>query len=164
MNQAAVERIERLIEAIESAPDSKTRASALELVQAVLAVHGEGLKRVLTLLQDGGDVGAEFIQKLCRNDLISSLLSLHDLHPEGLRSRAERAITQLREGGLNVELPRISEDGVITVHLSDSSQRVRKVVEDSLLAAVPDAAGIVFEPEPHSGFVPLNAISGNGLR
>jgi len=164
MKMDGVGEIDKLVRAIEAAPDSQTRTAALGLIQAVLAIHGEGLKHIVGILQANVDSGAQLISALCCDDLISSLLSLHDLHPESPRSRAERAVAQLRETGLSVDLLEISDGGIVKLRLRDSSQRARTVVEDTLLAAVPDTAGVVFETEPSVGFVPVSALLGNGMR
>ncbi|MGH9630910.1 MAG: hypothetical protein ACRD7E_21575 [Bryobacteraceae bacterium] len=162
MNIDATGRIESLIQTLESAPESQTRAVAMELAQAILTIHGEGLKQIVTLLESSGETGAELLGAMCGNHLISSLLSLHDLHPESLRSRAERAVTQLHAKGLKIELAGISEADVITITLADSSPVIRKTVEEALLAAVPDVGGLIFEPR--AGFVPVAALSGSGSR
>jgi hypothetical protein len=44
-----VGQIERLASEIEAAPPGRIRAAALELLQSVLKLHGDGLARVLEI-------------------------------------------------------------------------------------------------------------------
>jgi hypothetical protein len=163
MSAGHTDRIERLVHALETAPESPARTAALELIQTVLRMHGEGLQRVLAILNERGEAGREVIRVMSDDELIASLLSLHDLHPDSLRTRVERAFIQLRGAapGVGADLLGISDEGVVTVRLRDASKRTRGLIEDAVLAAAPDAAGIVFEGEI-AGFVPLASLWANG--
>jgi hypothetical protein len=168
VSTAAIDRVERLARAIEAAPESTTRAVALELIQATLTLHGEGLQRILAILNEQGQAGEKIIRLMATDQLISSLLSLHDLHPDSLRLRVERALLQLQDTianhGVEAHLRGVSEEGVVAVRLngpSHGTKRVHGVIEDALFAVAPDAVEIVFEGEPWPGFVPLSSLVSN---
>lgn len=172
MSTAGMDRIEQLVRAIETAPESATRAAALELIQAVLSVHGEGLQRILRIAKEEAFTGPELVRIIVRDDLISSLLSLHDLHPDDLTARAEAALIQIRDTlskqGAEVRLGNVSEEGVVSVRLKGASpgvvKRLRSLVEDAIFAAAPDAAAIVFEEDLIHDLVQITSWVPNDVR
>jgi hypothetical protein len=74
---AELGRVEALVGEIEAVADEAVREKARALVQAVLALHAEGLRRLLSLA--GPDSAARFA---AADELVGSLLLLHDLHPD----------------------------------------------------------------------------------
>lgn len=172
MSTAGIDNIERLARAIEDAPESTTRAVALELIQAVLNVHGQAFARILALLEEQGAAGEQFIEILARDQLISSLLALYALHPDTVNLRVERALLQIQETIANyraeVRLVGVSDEGVVRVRVTGVSRaaagRLRTVLEDALSAAAPDANQIVIEHESGAGFVPIGSLLSNNGR
>ena len=73
-------RIEELVHRVESSGDLATRAVAQELLQCVIELHGAALQRILDVMAglDGGDAA---LAAMARDELVSGVLSLHDLHP-----------------------------------------------------------------------------------
>lgn len=149
-----LERIETLLETIQQAPNPALRNSAEELVETLLELHGNGLERVLELIWDAGDTGKEIIHEhLVEDELASSLLLLHGLHPLGLAARVEKALDEVRpymdSHGGGVELMSISDGGVVRVKLhgtcescAASAMTLKYAVEDAVYAAAPDVAAI----------------------
>jgi hypothetical protein len=83
---AGLARVEALVAELEAVRDEAVREKARALVQAVLDVHGEGLRRLLALA--GPDSAARFA---AADELVGSLLLLHDLHPD-VESAARAAL------------------------------------------------------------------------
>ncbi|MBV8586395.1 MAG: NifU family protein [Verrucomicrobia bacterium] len=77
-------------------------------MQAVLAFYGEGLSRILKVVQTAGPEGEKVYRDLIGDDVIRGLLLIHDLHPLDLEARLRDALNKvrpyLRSHGGNVEL------------------------------------------------------------
>src|SRR3974377_1552365 len=95
-HQLRAERIEMLIQEITELPDARVRATVEELVQALLDMYGEGLSRILKLTAHSEASGNDLIKTFTKDDLLSSLLLLHDLHPEDIETRVDRALVEVR--------------------------------------------------------------------
>ena len=72
-----VERLDRLVQAFEEHPHPTTREQAVELLQAVDAVHRAGLTRLARGLDELGAVG----QRVLADPAVRLLLELYDLLP-----------------------------------------------------------------------------------
>ena len=159
-----VERVETLLEQLESLPDAAARDSATAMAQALLDLYGEGLARVMERIAEGG--GAASPEALADDELISHLLLLHDLHPVALETRVLGALGEVRpyleSHGGNVELVGI-EDGVVRLRLQgscsgcpSSAMTLKLAIEDAIHKAAPDveaieAEGIAADAAPDAG-------------
>jgi Fe-S cluster biogenesis protein NfuA len=139
-----VGRAEALLERIEGDPQ------AVEAVQALVELYGEALRRVVA----GADPA--------RDELLSHLLLVHDLHPVDAETRVRRALDDVRpylgSHGGDVELLGV-EDGVARLRLGgtcngcpSSAVTLRNAIEEAILRAAPeleriDAEGVA-EPQP----------------
>src|SRR5579884_3415293 len=116
---AKLDRMERLLDDVDSLPDTAVRARVVEIVQTLMAVYGEGLARILSRCRQSPE-GAQTIDALAQDDLVSHLLLLHDLHPVDLQDRVAAALDSVRpyleSHGGNVELIAI-EGGIARVRL-----------------------------------------------
>ncbi len=169
-------RIEGLVREIESVADPAVRANAKELVQCVMDLHRAGFERILEIVSSAGEPGARLIHNLGKDDLVSSLLVLYDLHPDEFETRVERGIEKARQRlakrGANVDMLAVDDRTVrLQVHAGGHScgstgQELESIVREALFAAAPDAVDVVFEgaeEQPSSGFVPLTSLqSTNG--
>ncbi|MEO3874335.1 hypothetical protein ABGB18_36545 [Nonomuraea sp. B12E4] len=90
------ERISRIESMLEQAGPA-----ASELVKELLDLYGDGLARVMAA------VGEEQAARLAADELVSSLLLLHDLHPLDTRARVESALA-----GTSAEVLVVEEDWV----------------------------------------------------
>lgn len=139
-------------------------------IQALLALHGDGLARVLELLQQSGD--ADLVQQLARDEIVGGLLLLHGLHPVPLESRVRAALDSVRpylaSHGGNVEVLGIG-DGTLRLKLqgscdgcASSAMTLKYAIEQAVMEAAPDLTGIevagVTPPQPVAGFIPLTQI------
>ncbi len=173
--EAQAAQIERLVAEIESFPDPTLRAKAAEMVQALLALHGAGLARILEIVaqQGGATVGARIQEAFTEDELIAHLLLLHDLHPIDVETRVAHALEGVRpylqSHGGNVELIGIKE-GVAYLRLQghcngcpSSTMTLKLAIEEAIHKAAPDLLGIeaegVAEPAPKPpAFVPISTL------
>src|ERR1700692_3474657 len=72
------ERVEKLAGRLESAGDPEIRATALDLVQSVVELHGAALQRLVDLLMET-PAGEQALSQALEDDLVSSMLLLHNL-------------------------------------------------------------------------------------
>ena len=140
-----VERIEALLDQLEGRPE------VTELVQALLEMYGEGLRRIVGRL-DGA------LDELAHDELVAHLLLLHGLHPVPLTARVEGALEEMRpyldtHGG-DVRLLGVS-DGVVRLQLQgscsgcpSSALTLKHAVEEAIHRAAPDVTDIVAEDAP----------------
>ena len=85
----------------------------IELVSAVVQMYGAGLERIVELLAGAGEDGRRVAASLSEDELVATLLLIHDLHPVPLEDRVQAALDSVRpymeSHGGNVEL--LSLDG-----------------------------------------------------
>ena len=161
--QQRLEAIEELINRIEGVADPALQA-ARQLVELVMELHGTAFERMLEMLGAGGEPGQHWIDKLGRDELVSSVLVLHGLHPLGLEDRVEKAIEKIRPSlqkrGGEVEILGI-ENGVPRLRLraNGHAAALTEMVEGAVYQAAPDITSLLIEgPEDRSGFVPLEML------
>ena len=155
------DRIEELVRHVQALPDPAARNAALELVQAVMDFHAGGLERMMQVVSDA-DSSGRVKQALGADELVSSILLLHDLHPLDLQARVARALDQtaFQSRGAKVEL--LSTDGGIVRVQIEGGLGLRAAVEKALANAAPDAEHIALEGAggqiPAADFVPLEQL------
>ena len=171
-HQRRAERIEMLIQEVAEFPDPRARATTEELVQALLDMYGEGLARILELTAQSEASGNALIETFTKNDLLSSLFLLHELHPVDVETRVSRALVEVRpylkSHGGNVELVKV-ENGVAYLRLEGSCHgcpsstiTLKLAIEEAIYKAAPDLIELqvegVTDPPPRPGipvtFVP----------
>jgi Fe-S cluster biogenesis protein NfuA/nitrite reductase/ring-hydroxylating ferredoxin subunit len=141
-------RIETLIQEIDEFTDAHTRAVAGELVQSLLDMYGEGIARMLELIALADAPDYKLIQTLANDDLVSSLLLLHGLHPIDIETRIVQALDgvrpYLKSHGGNVEFVGV-EDGVAYLRLEgschgcpSSTMTLKLTIEEAIYKAAPD--------------------------
>lgn len=146
-----VARVEQLVGELEQTADPATWSRVEEVVRTLMEVHAEGLRRLLAHWP-GGE-GAPALRALVEDDLVSCILLLHGLHPEGLEVRVRKALDGVRpylaSHGGNVELIGVDDSAVVRLRLEGSCQgcpssaaTLRGTIEEAVLAAAPDVAGI----------------------
>jgi Fe-S cluster biogenesis protein NfuA len=161
------ERVEKLAARLQSAGDPEIRATALDLVQSVVELHGAALQRMIDSLTRT-PTGAAALDEALNDDLVASMLLLHGLHPDDIENRVLRGIEKVRpylkSHGGDVELTSV-RDGIVRLALHgtcgscpSSSITLKHAVEDALFEAAPDIVEIVAEnvaAEHHSNLVVL---------
>jgi Fe-S cluster biogenesis protein NfuA len=159
--------VERLLQRVNALADENARATALDLLQAVMDLHGAAMSRIVELLS-GGEAHRASLSNLATDPLICGLLVLYGIHPLALSERVGQAIDKLRpqlqKHGASVELLEISDDAVrlkvqTGAHgLAASLEKIRQAVEQSVLEAAPEVTHVSIEGIAPSGFVPLHQI------
>lgn len=175
--QQQVQRVETLVDEIENTADPVLRAKVLELVQTLMDFHGAGIGRMMDITAGVGAAGYAVFDDFARDDLVSSLLLLYDLHPRAIEDRVEEAIEKVRpslnlhEGG--VELLGIT-NGVVKLRLQgscdgcpSSALTLKHTIEEAIYAAAPDVTAIEVEGvvtnavnTPANGLVQIGKTSG----
>ncbi|HEX5511597.1 MAG TPA: hypothetical protein VFX41_07755 [Actinomycetales bacterium] len=152
LDDAAVEqrlrRLDELLDRLEEVP-GPTSAAAMEAVQTLTEVYGEGLARVLAV------AGPGLVERLHDDPLVQHLLVLHDLDPDPVERRVERAVTALAEeiesrgGRLEVEhvddemvRVRLTSTGCSCSSSQTESRSLEKTVEDEILALAPELTSV----------------------
>lgn len=167
------DRIETLLDA-SSSGGVVARERAEELVRLVADLYGGALERLLDILYDLRRLDDSVLCALADDELISSLLLVHGLHPYDVRTRVERALASVRpylgtHGG-DVELIDVSDEGVVRLRLlgscdgcPSSSATLSLAVEGAVEAAAPEVTAIEVE-SPQEKPVPGPLISVDSLR
>jgi Fe-S cluster biogenesis protein NfuA/nitrite reductase/ring-hydroxylating ferredoxin subunit len=144
-----VARVEALLEQIESLPDRVAREAAMEMVQALLDLYGEGLARTIAPLD------AETRRAVADDELVAHLLLLHDLHPVPVETRVHEALEEVRpyldSHGGGVELVGV-EEGVVRLRMfgscdgcPSSAMTLKLAIEDAIHKAAPDVVEVEAE-------------------
>ncbi|MDQ3628956.1 MAG: NifU family protein [Actinomycetota bacterium] len=166
--RATGDRIETLLEA-SAAGGGAARARAEELVGCVSDLYGAGLGRVLEILDESGRLDEQLLAALAGDDLVASLLLVHDLHPYDVETRVRQALDTVRpylgtHGG-DVELLGVQDDGVVRLRLlgscdgcPSSSVTLQLAVEGAVEAAAPEMTRI--EVEESQGAAADGQVSG----
>ena len=161
-------RIEELIKALDSKPDSPASTQARELVQTLLEMHGAGLDQMLEIIHDS-PAGQEMIDRLAENSLISNLLILHNLHPLDLETRVRCALDSVKprlglHGG-DIELLGVTPDGVVKLRLEgnchgcpSSRLTLKTSIEEAIYAAAPDVIALEVEGAVDRTGVPVGFV------
>jgi len=177
--QQQLQKIEQLVQTIESSADPNVRAGAVELMQTLMELHGAGLERMLEIVFESSPGGSEIIDELARDELVESLLLLYGLHPFDIETRVMMALDKVRpylqshKG--NVELVGVNE-GVVHLKLqgscdgcASSAMTLKLAIEEAIYECAPDIVALevegVVEQKKPSGLVQLERATnknGNG--
>jgi Fe-S cluster biogenesis protein NfuA/nitrite reductase/ring-hydroxylating ferredoxin subunit len=161
--------VERLLEGVDGLADPAARATATDLVAALLDLYGEGLARLVGCVAAHDD-GGELAAALAGDELVAHLLLLHGLHPVPLETRVRAALADVRpyleSHGGDVELLDVT-DGVAHLRLEgscdgcpSSAATLKLAIEDAIHATAPDierveAHGAVAGAPPASPLIQL---------
>jgi Fe-S cluster biogenesis protein NfuA/nitrite reductase/ring-hydroxylating ferredoxin subunit len=148
-------RIDELLAGLRSQAGAQVADAADELVRQLVGLYGDGLARIVELLQAEGQPGEQLLARLAEDPLVESLLLVHDLHPLDTDARIQRALDQVRPylgshaGGvqyLGVH------DGVARLRLEgscdgcpSSTATVQLAIEGAVRDAAPEISGVVVE-------------------
>lgn len=161
--RGAGERISTLLDAL-GAGGNVARERAEELVRQVTDLYGSGLERVLAILAETTpDKGA--LDALLGDELVSSLLLVHGLHPQDLPTRIGAALDSVRpylgSHGGDVELLGIDDDGVVRLRLLGTCQgcpssavTLKYAVEEAIESAAPEVTTIQVEEQEGQAAAP----------
>ena len=146
----ASERIDSLLEELADSAVPQVMERVEDLLRCVMDLYGAGLSRVLECADD------DLVRGLADDEIVGNLLVLHDLHPDDVDTRVQRALDQVRPylgshaGG--VSLSGVDEDGIVHLQLEgscdgcpSSALTVKSAIEDAILMAAPEVAAVEAE-------------------
>jgi Fe-S cluster biogenesis protein NfuA/nitrite reductase/ring-hydroxylating ferredoxin subunit len=153
------QRIELLLDEVRAMAGRPTWQRVEELVQRIVELHGAGIERILALVADAGGLDERFLAALCDDELVSSLLVLHGLHPVPTADRVRRALDGVRpylgSHAGDVELVSVDAEGVVRLRLlgtcrgcPSSRATLEHTIEAAIEAAAPEVARIEVDASP----------------
>ncbi len=142
-----------LVEQLENHPDTDVREKALELVQIILKLYGEGVRRMIATLESEPRRD-QILARMLSDEVIRAILLIHGLMPVNLYDRVAAQLSELRpylvSQGCDVEL--LGIDGAhARLRLIRSGKGAPPIavlkaeIEKALSEATPDLAGIEIE-------------------
>lgn len=148
-----VERLESLLARLEALPDPLARGLALDTVESLARLYGEGLARIVEQIDAAADPA--LTSAIARDEVVAHLLLLHGLHPESLVDRVHRALDEVRpylhSHGGDAELVTIS-GGAARVRITSTGpgsvsavKALRVAVEQAVLRAAPELERVDME-------------------
>jgi hypothetical protein len=93
--RAVVDRIDELVRRFAEASDPEVARGVPQLVRLVMQLYGAGLSRIVRILELQERRVGPVLDALVTDDLIASLLVLHELHPDDTTTRITRALARL---------------------------------------------------------------------
>jgi Fe-S cluster biogenesis protein NfuA len=148
------DRIAALLEEVRSMVGPSTWPRVEELVRRLVSLYGAGLRRVLELVAERGRLDAPLAERLAGDELVSSLLLLHGLHPSPVEERVARAADALRDRlGAEVTLVGVDAEGVVRVRVDApgdarcgfSGAALARAVEQAIVEAAPEVRRVEVE-------------------
>ncbi|MGW0841732.1 hypothetical protein ACWD26_16470 [Streptomyces sp. NPDC002787] len=144
-------RIEEVLDRLTASGDPAASQAAEELVRTLMDFYGAGLARVLHLLSSAP---GRATAALLGDELVASLLVLHDLHPEDRDTRIARALDSVREHRLEV-VGFEEHSGTLRVRNRagggcgcGSEADVRQAAEAALACFAPEVEAVEVETTP----------------
>lgn len=147
---AVGDRIAQLLDGLAASTEPRVFAQVEEMARLITELYGAALARIADLLADS----PALLGQMASDELIGSLMVVHDLHPEGLAERVDEALESvrpaLRRSGAAVSPPAIdSESGTVRVTVmatttgcGSNPEVLRETVAEAVGNAAPDAASV----------------------
>jgi Fe-S cluster biogenesis protein NfuA len=139
-------RVEEVLDRLAATGDREVAAAAEELVRVLMDFYGAGLARIVELL------GAGPLAGLLGDELVSSLLVLHELHPEDRDSRIARALETVRQHAVEVAefdeatgTLRLRSAGGGGCGCGSTGGAVQQEVQDALACFAPEVTAVELE-------------------
>ncbi|MGX1885520.1 hypothetical protein [Streptomyces sp. NPDC055287] len=162
--EQAGRRVEEVIDRLAATGDRAASAAAEELVRSLMDFYGAGLARIVALLgsqavKSGGTAGAAGdsapvgLAGLLGDELVASLLVLHDLHPEDTDTRITRALATVPEHAVEVVgfdagtgTLRLRSSGGSGCGCAATGATAQQAVEDALACFAPEVKAVEMQP------------------
>jgi Fe-S cluster biogenesis protein NfuA len=164
-------RTEELLQELLRAADPAVSQRAEELVRLLMQLYGGALERVVGMVSEQGEAGRALLERLTSDELVASLLVLHDLHPVPTEERVKVVLDRLDPDlglGAGVELLGLDDSGVAHIRLgpgcdgSPLSAPARIALERAIEEAAPEVGGVEVEgpppQSPPSVFIPAASL------
>ena len=148
--QAVGKQVEALLAEFASTSDPATARRAEELVGLLVEFYGAGLARIVELLDE------QAVAPLLGDGLVTSLLVLHDLHPQSTEERVLAALERVRpylgSHAGDVEYLGLDPDGTVRLRLAGSCDgcpssaiTVKMAIEKGIEDVAPEVTKVVVE-------------------
>lgn len=153
--------VERLLGELQTMVGPTAWGRVEMLLQTVTGLYAAGLER---LLEHGRSAGADetrLAERVCEDELTSSLLVLHGLHPRPLLERLEGALARAR---LDVRVLGVDEGGVATLRSGSplpscpsSRASFERTLEELVAQCAPEIGQVRLEgPDPAARLVQID--------
>lgn len=146
-------RLNMLVEELERYPNKELREKALSLVQMILELYGESLRRIIASIESEPR-REQILARMFSDEVIRSMLLIHGLLPVSLHDRVAARLVDLRpfmvSQGCDVELLGV-DDSRARIRLIRSGKGAPPIailkadIENALTEVAPDLAGIEIE-------------------
>jgi Fe-S cluster biogenesis protein NfuA len=144
-------RVEELVGTLEKLGNPVARATAQELMKTLLALHRDGLERMLEILRLT-ESGSATALAMGQDQLVGSLLLLHGLHPVDVETRVRQALEQvgpmIRGHGGDLEIVAVAQ-GLVRVRMigncSLPAEALEHALEEAFANTCPDVQVIEVE-------------------
>jgi hypothetical protein len=148
----AAARIEQLLAELRAQSGPLTWPRIEELVARLTGLYGAGLERLLQAVEETSGLDGSLRDRVCGDELVSSLLLLHGLHPEPLDARIARALERARARIAGAGTIATARDGArVTVRLDGAWRcgapraEVAAALERALLEGAPEIVEVSVE-------------------
>lgn len=152
-------RIELLLDEVRASAGRPTWQRVEELVQRLVGLYGAGLDHLLGIVAGAGALDPRLQAALCDDELVSSLLVLHGLHPVSTAERVRHALERVRpllgSHAGDVELLGVDDEGVVRLRLlgsccgcPSSRATLEHTIEAAIEAAAPEIARVEVDASP----------------
>ena len=171
--RAIATRVEDQLASLESVSDPSARvvsAAALDAVASLVELYGAGLDRIIGIVSRASDpaIVATLNAEFARDEVVGQLLLIHDLHPDPVSVRVERALQAVQEEHRKqsgrVELVAMADDKV-QLRIVDAGQgchstapELTRLAEEAVRAAAPEVGTVdttVLSESPPEALIPL---------
>jgi Fe-S cluster biogenesis protein NfuA/nitrite reductase/ring-hydroxylating ferredoxin subunit len=166
--RATAGRIETLVQEFGALPDPRARLKAEEVVRLLMQFYGAGLEKMLDIAvqtaQETSGGREKLFKRFSDDPLVTSLLVLHQLHPQNTEARVAAALEGVRpylgSHGGNVAFLGL-EGGVVRLRLEgscdgcpSSALTVKLAVEKAIQEAAPEIERIEVDGTDHGAKTP----------
>lgn len=143
-------KVERLLADLQGMVGPSAWQRVEELLQTVTGLYAAGLERALEHARASG-ANDELVDRLCEDELTSSLLLLHGLHPRPPRERIESALAAAQPRlGHAMQVVDLDEQGVLTLRPNDgalpscpsSRSSLERTLEELVTANAPEVVRV----------------------
>ncbi|MCM2393853.1 thioredoxin [Streptomyces albipurpureus] len=135
----------RVQEALDRLAGSGAREAGEALVRELMAFYDEGLSGMVDALPPSA------LARVLDHPAAAGLLVLHDLHPEEVGARIDRALTALGQADIGF-IGFDPDSGTLTLRRAKASGcgcgSGEQDIEDTIAAHAPEVATIVWQPVP----------------
>jgi hypothetical protein len=155
------DRIELLLDELRANASPAVFQRVEELVALLVRLYGDVLERLLSLASNAGVLDSRLQSRLCADELLSSLLVLHGLHPLSTSERVAGALDAVRaklgaasdvsELELELEFVGVEPDGVARLRSAQraapfaTAERCAASVRHALERAAPEITALAID-------------------